>query len=359
MSLLDEIYDAVGDDDALARLPAALAREVQARSCVIQLFSPDGRLVDHQFSYFDAGHFEYYTRNELYKFDTWVEIGTRPDVLGAAFNSDDFLDAEEFCRSIFYNELFRTHGDDTARVLGACFSIGDHVLTVGLHRAFGDQAFEDGQLGRLQNVTGHLRRLYLARRALGQANARADQLAAALDAPLIGIIRADLRGQLVHANSAAQDILRLQDGLMLVGQTIAVQAHAVQQRFAEAVRTAALRSGGQGDALMVPRPSGKLPWRVVVAPDEAQASGHATLLIESSGDEGGLRARLAALYGLTRAESEVAVLLAEGLAPTEIAERRSVSLDTVRNQIKALLQKTGATRLGGLIALLARTVRTH
>ena len=38
---------------------------------------------------------------------------------------------------------------------------------------------------------------------------------------------------------------------------------------------------------------------------------------------------------------------------------RSVSLDTVRNQIKALLQKTDATRLGELIALLARTIRTR
>jgi DNA-binding CsgD family transcriptional regulator len=45
--------------------------------------------------------------------------------------------------------------------------------------------------------------------------------------------------------------------------------------------------------------------------------------------------------------------------PRSIADRRNVPLDTVRNQIKVLLQKTGATRLGGLIALLARTVRAH
>jgi hypothetical protein len=32
----------------------------------------------------------------------------------------------------------------------------------------------------------------------------------------------------------------------------------------------------------------------------------------------------------------------------------AVSIDTARNQIKALLQKTGADRLGSLIALLAK-----
>lgn len=65
------------------------------------------------------------------------------------------------------------------------------------------------------------------------------------------------------------------------------------------------------------------------------------------------------LYDLTPAETEVGVLLAQGLTPAEIADRRSVSLDTVRNQIRVLLQKTGATRLGGLIALLARTMHTQ
>jgi DNA-binding NarL/FixJ family response regulator len=359
VSILDDIYDAVGDDEALARLPGALASEVGSRSCVIQLFSPEGRLVDLQFSYFNAENFDHYVENELYKFDTWVAIGTRSDLRGTAFNCDDFLDLEGFLRSPCYNEIFRSWGDDTARLIGGCFPIEDHTLVVGLHRAFGDEPFEPDQLGRLQDVTGHLRRLYVARQVLGRANARAHQLEAALDAPLIGIIRVDLRGGLIHANSAAQDILRLRDGLALVGQTVAVQAGALQQRFAEAVRTAALRSGGQGDALLVPRPSGEPPWRVVVTPDEAQASGRATLLIESSAGEGGLRARLAGLYDLTQAESEVATLLAEGLAPAEIADQRSVCLDTVRNQIKALLQKTGATRLGGLIALLARTVRTH
>ncbi len=358
MSILDDIYDAVADDEALSRLPAALAREVQARSCVIQLFSPAGRLVNHQFSYFNAEHFEHYVQNELYKFDTWIEIGTRPELFGSTFNCDDFLTPEEFLGSSCYNEIFRSWDDDTARIIGGCFAIEDHVLSLGLHRAFADKTFEVEQLARLQEITGHLRRSYLARQALGRANARADQLMAALDAPLIGIVRADLRGRMVHANCAGQDVLDLADGLVLVGQTITAQAPAVHQRLAEAIRTAALRFGDQGGALLVPRPSGKPPWRVIVAPDKAQTSGCATLLIESSGGGDGLRAHLAKLYDLTRAESEVAELLAEGFAPAEVADQRSVSLDTVRNQIKALLQKTGATRLGGLISLLARTVQT-
>ena len=50
VSILNDIYDAVGDDEALARFPAALASKVQARRSVLQLFSPAGNLVNLQFS---------------------------------------------------------------------------------------------------------------------------------------------------------------------------------------------------------------------------------------------------------------------------------------------------------------------
>jgi DNA-binding CsgD family transcriptional regulator len=65
-------------------------------------------------------------------------------------------------------------------------------------------------------------------------------------------------------------------------------------------------------------------------------------------------ARLMALHGLTRAEAEVAQALAEGLTPAAIADARSASLSTVRNQIKAAMGKCGVTRQAQLSALVAR-----
>ena len=358
MSILDDIYDAMTDDQALARLPCALSADVGARSCVIQLFSDKGDLVDRYFDYFASEHFEFYAENALYKMDNWQGFARSPDLIGNAVNFDEHIGLDEFRRTLFYNEFFRAYGDDTARCLGGCFPIGEEVVVLGLHRAGGDHPFQPSQLSRTQEMADHLRRLFAARQALGRARCENAELAAALDAPRIGILRVDGRGSLVHANAAGLEILRLADGVRLLGQILSVQAGGLQSRFAEAIRTAAVRSGGQGDAMLVPRPSGKAPWRVIIAPDQAYASGGATVLIEQPG-AGDLRVQLAALYQLTPAESGVAALLAEGLSPAKIAERRTVSLDTVRNQIKALLQKTGATRLGGLIALLARTVRTH
>jgi DNA-binding CsgD family transcriptional regulator len=63
---------------------------------------------------------------------------------------------------------------------------------------------------------------------------------------------------------------------------------------------------------------------------------------------------LQVVYRLTAAETEVALLLAEGRSPQDIAAMRDVSVGTVRVQIKALLAKTGAHRQVELVSRLAR-----
>lgn len=56
-------------------------------------------------------------------------------------------------------------------------------------------------------------------------------------------------------------------------------------------------------------------------------------------------------HGLTATETDVAVGIAEGLSPTELAEMRSVSIHTIRNQLKSAMQKTGSHRQAELVRL--------
>ena len=58
------------------------------------------------------------------------------------------------------------------------------------------------------------------------------------------------------------------------------------------------------------------------------------------------------LFGLTPAECRVALLLADGRSPREIAESVGVSFETVRSQIKSIFSKTNVKRQGELIRLL-------
>ena len=63
---------------------------------------------------------------------------------------------------------------------------------------------------------------------------------------------------------------------------------------------------------------------------------------------------LADLFGISRAEAEIAIGLHEGVDLAEIAARRGVQLDTVRNQVKSLLRKLGLASQKHLTATLVR-----
>lgn len=62
------------------------------------------------------------------------------------------------------------------------------------------------------------------------------------------------------------------------------------------------------------------------------------------------------LFGLSRAESSLAVLLAEGLSTEEAATRLGVSTNTVRTQIRSIFAKTGVHRQSRLAALFNRSL---
>lgn len=60
----------------------------------------------------------------------------------------------------------------------------------------------------------------------------------------------------------------------------------------------------------------------------------------------------AALFSLTKAEADIAVALAAGETPAEIAARTGVSVATVRTHIRSLFRKTGSHQRSELVARL-------
>jgi len=60
------------------------------------------------------------------------------------------------------------------------------------------------------------------------------------------------------------------------------------------------------------------------------------------------------MFGLTSAETQLAMRLAQGDAPLEIARSWRLSRTTIRSQLASLFAKTETKRQGELVALLGR-----
>lgn len=93
-----------------------------------------------------------------------------------------------------------------------------------------------------------------------------------------------------------------------------------------------------------------LPSRALVSTFDARV----LVLVRGVGANGDKRRStlLQTIYGMTAAETEIALQLAQGKLPEVIAKQRNVSIGTVRAQIKALLAKAGVSRQVELVARL-------
>ena len=116
-----------------------------------------------------------------------------------------------------------------------------------------------------------------------------------------------------------------------------------------------------GGDLMVARPSGRRPLLVTavrLSAESAETVGSfparvAVFVVDPDVLPPSVEQRLGCLLGLTAAEQRVARGLLEGLTLAEVAGRNSVSRETVRTQLRAMLAKTGTRRQGELLMVLA------
>jgi DNA-binding CsgD family transcriptional regulator len=112
-----------------------------------------------------------------------------------------------------------------------------------------------------------------------------------------------------------------------------------------------------GGALLIARPSGKLPYAVVVMPlpastgGEGNASRALVFMSDLAHRNNELAPRLSQLFGLSKAEARVAAGIAEGRRLTEIAQEFDVRMPTVRTQLRAVLKKVGASRQADLVRI--------
>ncbi len=89
--------------------------------------------------------------------------------------------------------------------------------------------------------------------------------------------------------------------------------------------------------------------------NEADPGPHTVLILLDLGSSPLPRASvLQRMFALTPAEAKLAIEIASGATPTEIAAENLVSMATVRSQLASVLAKTQTRRQAELVALLAR-----
>ena len=213
------------------------------------------------------------------------------------------------------------------------------------------------QTAFIRELLPHLRQYVIVRQVLGDAKAMGASLTELLDKSGLGIVHLDGRGRIVTANDRARGILRKGDALFDRGGFLHARLPAddasLQATLARALP--GRREPEESGSLAIRRPNhlpgltvhinpvgdGEIdfrPWRVA-----------ALVLVIDQEPKGIDPDFVAAVLGLTPAESRVAVLLAEGRTVRDIAAATGRSEKTVRWHVQQIFEKRGISRQTDLV----------
>jgi DNA-binding CsgD family transcriptional regulator len=182
----------------------------------------------------------------------------------------------------------------------------------------------------------------------------------ALDRIAQGTIVVDADARVLLANRTARDILDAGDGLALDANLLRAALPEQTSQLRAAIAAAGTREGATGGALAIRRPSMRRSLWVVVAPlqaagDDAGAP-RAVLFVSDPGRHALPSAsQLRRLYGLTRAEAEVSLLVARGEGLPAVAATLGITRATARTHLMHVFEKTDTNRQSELVRLLLQS----
>lgn len=236
---------------------------------------------------------------------------------------------------------------------------------VGLWRTGADPEFSEAEREAFASLARHLARAAVIREALETERRRYDRASAMLESMPIPVLMANRCGRILYLNRMAKDLMAHADGLVLrEGRTIAADTSPAAGDLRRALAHLAAAQGQVGTSVhvTVPRRASDLPLLCTISqvpsppPDLGEPADPVLAIIITDPHKGQGRecSDFTAAYRLTRAETRLVRLLADGLGLFEAAERLGISRNTARTHMRNIHAKAGTRRQTDLIRMLER-----
>ena len=271
----------------------------------------------------------------------------------------DLYTEREKKNSVVYNEALPSSDVANSLIVRLDGPGGSNIVWSIADPVAGNDWSSD-QLEMVGRVLPHLRHFVCVRQALAGAGALGDSLAELLGNTGSGVIQLDRGGRIVAANDRARDLLRQGDGLFDEGGFLRASSAEDDAGLQRLLTRALPPLGGQGasGSATVRRPTGLARLVLHASPvadgltDVRRRRVAALVLVADPSRLARIDPGMpAAALGLTPAQSQIAVMLAEGRTVPEIARETGRRESTVRWHIKEIFTRHGISRQAELIRL--------
>ena len=216
------------------------------------------------------------------------------------------------------------------------------------------------QIELLKGLLPHIRQFVRVRQAVVSAEALSVAETGLLDNTRIGVIHLDRRGRIVEANDRARAMLRQGDAVAGRDRELRARQPADHARLARLVAGAVPSPGAPAvsGSMTLQRASGLPPFVVhikpvgVRQPDFGAPHVAALVLLVEPGRQTRFDLSVVAeTLGLTPAEGQVAIRLAQGQTVREIAVATGRTAAAIHYHLHQVYQKQGITRQADLVRL--------
>lgn len=358
-SLIGLIYDAAFDERMWVPVMHRMADLVGGGSSLLirkNLHTGQGRGV---FGRVDAAMFTDYFGRFARRNPLATAVSHMP--AGAFLIDWQVMRKADLVRSEYYNEFLTPLGIHS--VLGLMiWRQGPEVAIINLTRSFRHGDYQSEDADKLTALMPHLLRAVQLARQMRPGLTDGQLIDASSELWRDATVLLDGEGKVLHANALARHILDRRDGLALTcGRITARDPDVALCLRGVAAESLHRPDAARGDSLVVARPDGRRPYLVTVVPakrnetalfpDQVRVIVTITDLDRRHRPD---RTILQTAFGLSRAQANVAVLLAAGHSGVEIAEMLGISQFTVRRHLADILDRTGARRQADLVRLLLR-----
>lgn len=298
---------------------------------------------------------------EVYTNGGWLDHderyrGTSRFLKYGVITDDDCVPAELRKRSPFYQDFLGRCG--LSEFAGVRVGRGDRVWCLSVQRTARQSAFSKDELSWLAQLSNSLDSIAEVSCAFGLAKGEA-----ALDAFQFcdrAALLLNRAGEVVRANLAAETLIG-PDLNISRGRVRSSDRKATEQLDQSIRALLWTQIASVVPPIIFPkRTDGNLviyPMRLHGLTDSPLSAFHAILVVVHTRAQRSLLATtLRILFDLTPAEARVATAIANGKDLASFALEAEVSKETVRNQLRAVLAKTGTRRQSELAAFLATLI---
>jgi DNA-binding CsgD family transcriptional regulator len=351
--LLGPLYDAAADPTLWDPFLEQLARKTRSTSAALLIHDFEHSKYSLSSSWqMDPDSIQLYQKH-YHKLDVWAQRGL-VQTAGHVSNSQSLCPLSEMKTQEIYNDFMLQAG-----IEHGMFTMLENnkacLASVSLYRDRWHSEFTVSEMRTLKFLAPHLQRAFKLHMSLSRMKSHSDNLESALDLFPSGVLFLDHDGRISLMNRKATEVLAERDGLLANRAGLRANRPDESALLVKTVRDAtALTGRASGGTVLISRRT-RPQLQLLISPlSRSRRSSQAAVIFihDPVQNQRPRQEVLRSLYGLTPAESRVALLLGDGHAPRKIAELIGVTDNTVRSQIKSVFSKTGIKRQVELVRLL-------